>query len=169
MTQRDVQVRAPEWLIIVGSSIFIFGLAISAIVVPDIRWLHVFQAAMYIVTIILSVRGSRWGHFVGISAAGLWNYLGAFASPLFVQFFEQPTRPDSALQMFAWVGNVLVVIGCLWAYRRRVSPSRADIVRFVATFGLTIGYLAVVITVFAPPYLKIFPASLHPHWPWVGR
>ena len=60
---------APEWLILVGASLFIAVLALSAFWEADIRWLHFFQAWMYVATIALSLRGNRWGYFIGISAA----------------------------------------------------------------------------------------------------
>ena len=168
MTTRGTLLGAPEWLIISGSLLFILALAVSAVFVPEIRWLHLFQALMYVSTVILSLRGSRWGYFVGVSTAGFWNYLLAFASPVFARFLETPARPDLALQVFAWLSNCLVIVGCVWAYSRRVSPSRGDILRFVAALGGTTGYLAAAIAACAPPYLRIFPALLHPHWPWVG-
>src|SRR5258708_6694079 len=65
---------APEWLILIGACVFIFALGLSAYWEADIRWLHFFQAWMYVGTIMLSLRGSRWGQFIGFSAAGLWAY-----------------------------------------------------------------------------------------------
>jgi hypothetical protein len=62
---------APEWLILIGASAFIFVLVLSAWWEADIRWLHFFQAWMYLATISLALRGNRWGYFIGISAAGL--------------------------------------------------------------------------------------------------
>jgi len=45
----------PEWLVLISASVFILVLAISAFFEADIRWLHFFQAWMYIVTIALSL------------------------------------------------------------------------------------------------------------------
>lgn len=39
----------PEWLITAGSAFFILALAVSAIFVPELRWLHIVQATMYLV------------------------------------------------------------------------------------------------------------------------
>jgi hypothetical protein len=52
--------RAPEWLIFIGGMGFVLVLGISAYWEADIRWLHFFQAWMYIATIFLSLLGSRW-------------------------------------------------------------------------------------------------------------
>lgn len=61
-----LQFRAPEWLILIGGSIFIVVLAVSAFFEADIRWLHFFQAWMYVAAIALSFRGSRYGYFIGL-------------------------------------------------------------------------------------------------------
>ena len=63
--------RAPELLIFVGCCVFILMLALSAYWEPGIRWLHFFQAWMYIATIVLGSRKRLWGYFIGFSAARL--------------------------------------------------------------------------------------------------
>ena len=45
----------PEWLILVGGSVFVLVLAISAYWEKDIRWLHLFQAWMYIAAMAFSI------------------------------------------------------------------------------------------------------------------
>src|ERR1700757_1051054 len=72
--------RDSQWLILVGASFFILVLAISAYWEADIRGPHFLQAWMYIATIVLSFRRSRWGYFIGLSAAGLWDYTNIFAT-----------------------------------------------------------------------------------------
>src|SRR5213594_903067 len=70
----------PELLILIGSCLFIFVLWLSAYFEPDIRWLHFFQAWMYLAVIWLSVRRSPWAYFIGVSAAGLWDYINIFVT-----------------------------------------------------------------------------------------
>jgi len=165
---------APEWLSLVGGSGFVLVLGLSAYWEPDIRWLHFFQAWMYIVTIVLSFRGSRWGYFIGISAAALWDYATIFVNPFFFNGLEQLSswlrtghlgRPDIFIAVPAWFSNLLVVGGCLWAYLRCREKSVGDIGRFLATFALTTGFFALDVAVFQPRYLGIFPGLLHPHLP----
>jgi hypothetical protein len=72
--------NTPEWMVTVGGGVCIFALAVSAVFVPEIRWLHVVQALMYVVAMLLTIRRNRWGHYIGASTAGLWNYLATFAS-----------------------------------------------------------------------------------------
>jgi hypothetical protein len=67
-------------LVLAGSCLFIFVLWLSTYLEPDIRWLHFFQAWMYLATIALSLRDSRWGYFIGASAAAFWDYTNLFAT-----------------------------------------------------------------------------------------
>jgi hypothetical protein len=160
--------RAPEWLIVVGATIFIIVLAVSAFWEADIRWLHFFQAWMYIATIVLSLRRNRWGYFIGFSAAGLWAYANLFVTTFFVSGLHHLMtldRPDQIIAVPAWLSNVLIVIGCAWAYSRLPSKSAADAGKLVLTFALTSGFFALDMALFQPRYLGIFPRLLHPHMP----
>src|SRR6516225_4418678 len=119
-----LRVGAPECLILIGSSIFIFILWLSAYFEADIRWLHFFQAWMYLAAIWLSLRRNRWGYFIGISAAGLWDYMAAFVNSFFRSGLHwlfvwistgHATHADQLIAVPAWVGNFMVVVGSLWA------------------------------------------------------
>ena len=164
--------RIPEWFIVVGATVFIVVLAVSAFWEADIRWLHFFQAWMYIATIALSVRRNRWGYFIGVSAAGLWAYANLFVTTFFVSGLRWLSQwmttghlahPDQIIAVPAWISNVLVVIGCAWAYSRLPQKSPADAGRLVLTFALTSGFFALDMALFQPRYLGIFPRLLHPH------
>ncbi len=165
---------APELLILVGGILFILVLAISAFFEADIRWLHFFQAWMYIATMALSFRGNRWGYFIGISAAGLWDYANIFATTFLLKGFEelsqwfhtgQLARPDLFIAIPAWFSNLLVVIGCLWAYHRQAEKSLRDVGRFMISFALTTAFFAADMAVFQPRYLGLFRRMLHPYLP----
>jgi hypothetical protein len=166
---------APEWLIVIGSCIFILVLAVSAFWEADIRWLHFFQAWMYVAAIVLSLRGSVWGHLIGISAAGLWNYSTIFANTFFLNGLQELfqwmrtgrlQRPDLLIAVPAWFSNLIVVIGCVWAYSRLQGKSVRDAARFLIAFSLTTGFFALDMALFQPRYLAMFPRMLHPHLPW---
>ncbi|HEV2488726.1 MAG TPA: hypothetical protein VGT03_02875 [Candidatus Acidoferrales bacterium] len=165
---------APEWLILVGGSFFILVLAVSAYWEADIRWLHFFQAWMYLATIVLSLRGSRWGHFIGISSAGFWDYTNLFVTTFLAAGLQQLSlwihtghlpRPDLFIAVPAWLSNFLVVMGCLWAYSRRPSKSIRDVRGFLVAFVLSTAFFAAVMALFQPRYLALFPRLLHPHLP----
>lgn len=166
--------KLPEWLILVSACGFILVLGAAAYFEPDIRWLHFFQAWMYIATIVLAFRGNRWGYFIGISAAGLWNYTNLFATTFFFNGLQQLAqwahtghlgRADLLIAVPAWFSNLLVIAGCLWGYFRRPTKSLRDLGAFVVTFALTTGFFALDMALFQPRYLALFPRMLHPHLP----
>lgn len=153
---------------------FVLVLGVSAVWQADIRWLHFFQSWMYISTIVLSFRRSRWGHFIGISVAGLWDYANIFVTSFFLNGLEQLSRwvhaghlarPDLLIAVPAWFSNLLVVIGCAWAYSRQPIKPLSDFGRFLFAFAFTAGFFAADMAVFQPRYLSIFPQLLHPHLP----
>lgn len=166
--------KTPQWLILTGGCVFILVLAVSAFFEADIRWLHFFQAWMYIATIVLAFRGDRLGYFIGLSAAGLWNYANLFVTTFFVNGLQELAqwartgnlvRPDQLIAVPAWFANLLVILGCLWAYSRLASRPLRDVGLFVVTFALTTGYFALDMVLFQPRYLALFPRMLHPHLP----
>ena len=168
------QLGAPEGVILLGASIFILVLGVSAFWEPDIRSLHFFQSWMYLATIALSLRGTRWGYFIGISAAGLWDYINIFVTTFLFNGLQQLTQwfhtghlasPELLIAIPAWFSNLLVVLGCLWAYARRSDKKPRDAAKFVLSLAFTTGFFALAIALFQPRYLGIFPLVLHPHLP----
>jgi hypothetical protein len=166
--------KTPFRIILIGACIFILMLAISAYWEADIRWLHFFQAWMYIGTIFLSLRRICWGYFIGVSAAGLWDYTNIFATTFLYNGLEELSRwihtghlqrPDLLIAIPAWLSNLLVVIGCIWGYCRLPGRSWADSIRFVITFALTTSFFALDMYLFQPRYLGIFPRLVHPRLP----
>ncbi len=157
-----------------GGSCFVLALGVSAFWEADIRWLHFFQAWMYIAALALSLRGSRWGYFIGVSAAGLWDYANIFATTFFFNGLEQLmqwfhsghlARPDLLIAVPAWLSNFLVIVGCGWSYSRLTTKPLSDTYRFLACFTLTTGFFAADMALFQPRYLGIFIRLLHPHLP----
>ena len=174
MKNPEQQFGAPEWLVLIGASVFILVLGVSAFFEADIRWLHFFQAWMYILTIGLTLQRNRWGYFLGISAAGFWDYANVFATSFFFNGLEQLSqwvhtghlaRPDLFIAVPAWFSNLLVVIGCIWAYSWKPTKPRGDIIRFLVSFILATGFFAADMALFQPRYLGIFRRLLHPHLP----
>lgn len=158
--------RGPLWLIIPGAAVFVIALTVSAAFEADLRGLHFFQAWLYIVTVALSVRRNRWGYFVGISAALLWDYALFFASPLFADLVKTPTRPDVLVQTLAWLGNLAIIVGSVWAYSRQPERPRGDWGRLGLAFVGSTGFLVLIVAIFTPERLALFPGLLHPHWPF---
>jgi hypothetical protein len=174
MDNTQSRLGAPEWLILIGASLFVVVLAVSAVWEADIRWLHFFQAWMYLATIFLALRRNRWGYFVGISTAGLWDYSGLFVNTFVRSGLRhlatsistgQLSRPDQIIAIPAWGSNFLVIAGCLWGYGRLRKKTLTDLGLFLIAFGITTGFFALDMALFQPRYLGLFPALLHPHAP----
>jgi hypothetical protein len=174
MEEAAPQSLAPQLLILVGTGFFILALAVSAYWEADIRWLHFFQAWMYVATLVLAFRRNRWGYFIGASVAGLWDYTNIFATTFLFNGIEELSRwihtgrlsrPDLLIAIPAWLSNFLVIAGCLWAYSRLPAKGISDLGRFLIAFVLTTGFFALDMALFQPRYLGIFPRLLHPHLP----
>ena len=174
MATTQQRLGAPEWLILIGAGFFILVLGVSAWWQADIRWLHFFQAWMYIAAIVLALRKNAWGYWIGFSAAGLWDYSNLVATTFFLNGLQQLSqwiqtghlkRPDLLIAVPAWFANLFVVIGAVWGYARLPRKSPGDLVRLVVAFVLTTGFFALDMALFQPRYLGLFRALLHPHMP----
>ena len=149
-------------------------LLLSAVWDPTIRWLHFFQAWMYLGAIWLGLRKNRWGYFIGLSAAGLWVYSNLFVTTFFVNGLRQLalwirsghlSRPDLLIAIPAWLFNLLVAIGSVWGYCQYPRKRISDPGRFAIALVLTTGFFALDMFLFQPRYLGLFPRLLHPHLP----
>lgn len=166
------RIGAPEWLILIGSAGFIAMLTISAVFEADIRWLHFFQAWMYVATSVLSLKKSRWGHFLGIAVAGFWNYSTVFVNTFFRNGLHElaawvqtgrMARPDQFISVPAWLSNLLIIVGCVWAYKRIERKSAGDLGRFAGAVAASMAFFAADMALFQPRYLALFRGLLHPH------
>jgi len=164
--------RSSEWTVTIGASIFIAVLFISAYWEADIRWLHFFQAWMYAATMILVWKRSRWGYFIGVGAAALWNYSTLFVNTFLKNGLEQAyvlartghlPRPDLLISVPAWLSNLAVIVGCLLVYVRLSDKEWADGPKFVLATAGTTAYFALIVAMFQPRYLGMFRGMLHPH------
>ncbi len=162
-------------LIVFGSALFIFVLWLSAYLEPDIRWLHFFQAWMYLAAIALSLRGNRCGYFIGASAAAFWDYINLFVTTFFRSGLHWMAawistghleRLDQIVAVPGWIGNFLVIVGSIWGYLQLPEKRRGDLGRLALAFVLTNGFFAACIALCQPRYLPLFRAILHPHRPW---
>src|SRR5215475_10436059 len=124
---------------------------------------------MYVATLWLSLRHNRWGYFIGVAAAGLWDYANLVATTFFLNGLQQLAmwvrsghlaRPDLLIAVPAWFANLFVVVGCVWAYARLPQKPLADLARFLLAFALTTGFFAADMAIFQPRYLGLFPRML---------
>ena len=155
-----------------GAAAFIGALFASAWWEADIRWLHFFQAWMYVATIVLSWSRNRWGYFIGIGAAAFWNYTNLFVTSFLRAGLNQAAillhtgrlaRPDLFISVPAWIGNLILILGCVLAYIQLSVKSRTDAWKLATACVGTTAYFGLIMALFQPRYLRLFPALLHPH------
>lgn len=161
-----------NWMIAAGSLTFVAVLVISAYWESDIRWLHFFQAWMYIVALILCFRGNRWGYFIGISIGAFWDYANLFVTNFLHAGIEQMhtlirtghiARLDQFIAVPAWAANALLLTACICGYVQIARKSWGDLARFAGAATLSTAYFALIMALFQPRYLGIFPRFIHPH------
>jgi len=145
--------------ILVGSGIFVFGLAVSAVFAPEWRLLHSLQALIYVAVVALTRRKSAYGFGAGVGIAVFWNLIGIFASTLFLEGVKDlwatirtgsAPRPDLLLQLLAFGGHMLIIVACLVGFFR-TRPGIRRWGQFLAGGGLAIGYFAAIVFTAGPP------------------
>lgn len=142
----------------VGAVLFILALGISAVVVPQLRLLHLFQTLIYVAVIALARRNSVWGFGAGVSIAVVWNSLNLFVTHLIQAgagvFWSllrtgHLYRPDTMMVLLGGVAHFLLIIGCLAAFLQ-LRPSRRQWSQFAAGGALALAYFAVIVITAAP-------------------
>lgn len=117
-----------------GAGLFLVALAVSAIVVPQLRLLHALQALIYVAIIVLARRANPWGLGAGIAIAVVWNSLNLFVTHLFqagaVAFWDflrtgQARRPDTMMVALGGIAHFILIIACLTAlFDPKMGPKK---------------------------------------------
>lgn len=163
---------AADWTIVACCGVFILVLGLAAWWDPSIRWLHFFQAWLYLATPLLVLRQDRWGYFLGAVTAAFWNYATLFLNNFFHAGREQLTlllgtghapRPDLLIAVPAVAAHFVIMGCCLWGYARLPRHEVADVGRLAVSAVLSVGYFAAIMALFQPRYLVLFTRLLHPH------
>src|SRR5215469_10351154 len=109
----------------IGAGLFIVALAVSAMVVPQLRLLHLLQALIYVVVVILARRNSAWGFGAGFTVAVAWNSLNLFVTHLMqaggVEFWSflrtgHVRRLDTMMVPLGGIGHFILLVACLTAF-----------------------------------------------------
>ncbi|MGB9417699.1 MAG: hypothetical protein WCB58_15390 [Acidobacteriaceae bacterium] len=138
--------------------LFLLALAVSAVVIPQLRPLHLFQALIYVAVLVLTRRNSPWGFGAGITIATAWNSLNLFVNHLFQagagQFWlllhaGHVTRPDTLMVMVGGVGHFLLIVACMAAFLQ-LRPGIKHRRQFFAGGLLTLAYYGLIIVTLAP-------------------
>src|SRR5687768_9800812 len=64
----------------IGTTLFVLALIGSALILPELRLLHLLQAFIYVAVVILARNNSMWGASAGIAIAVFWNGLNLFVT-----------------------------------------------------------------------------------------
>jgi hypothetical protein len=107
----------------IAAALFTVALAVSAVVLPELRLLHVLQALIYVAIVILARRNSMWAIGAGLTIAVVWNSLNLFVThnmqrglTLFwslLQTGQMPPGPHPIVPMMVLLGGIghFVLIG----------------------------------------------------------
>jgi hypothetical protein len=115
---------------------------------------------------VLGVRGNRWDCFIGMSIAAFWDHTNLFVIDFIHAGLEEsrgPLRtghiahPMLLVAVPAWTANLVPLVACLWGYLRQVPRPWTDVPRFAAAAVLSTGYFALIVALFQPRCLAIFP------------
>jgi hypothetical protein len=138
--------------------IFLIALTVSAVVVPALRLLHVFQALIYVVVLVLTRQQSAWGFGVGVIIAVFWNGLNLLVTHLFLAGAGQlssllrtghVSRVDTLMVLVGGVAHVLLIVGCLAGFLH-LQPGRKQWGEFFGGGVLALAYLMLIVVITAP-------------------
>jgi hypothetical protein len=151
----------PRWIrlsIFIGVLLFILALVGSAIVVPQLRLLHLLQALIYVAIILLTRRNSPWGFGVAVFISTAWNCLNLFVTHLslagaallwsFIQTGHL-VRSPTVMVFVGTLAHFLLIIACMAGFLR-LRPGKKQWYRFFGGGLLVLVYMALIIVVAAP-------------------
>jgi hypothetical protein len=158
---RKYPVGSPRWVrvsIPIGVVLFLFALAGSAFLIPQLRILHVLQAMIYVAIFLLARRNSPWGFGIGAIIPTAWNCLNLFVTHLFQEGIVQlwslirtgrVSRPDTLTVMIGGMAHFLLIAACLAGFLQ-LRPRAKQWSQFFGGGLLALAYFAVIIAVAAP-------------------
>ena len=153
--------RVPRWVrlsIPVGVGLFIFALAVSAAVVPQLRLLHLLQALIYVAIFILTRRSNALGFGAAVFIATAWNCLQLFVTnlsetgaALFWSYVRTGhlNRPDTVMVFIGTVAHFLLIAASIAGFIR-LKPDKKQWYRFFVGGSLVLAYMALIIAIAAP-------------------
>ncbi|WP_353062056.1 hypothetical protein RBB77_12145 [Tunturibacter psychrotolerans] len=142
----------------IGAALFLIALTVSAWVVPQLRLLHLLQAFIYVVIVILARRNSVWGFGAGVTIGVVWNSLNLFVTHLmeagavafwFLVHTGQVRRPETMMVTLGGIGHFVLIIACLAALFDQTTEDKKWW-KFVGGGAWTLVYFILIIAVARP-------------------
>jgi hypothetical protein len=142
----------------IGAGLFLLALAVSALAVPQLRLLHLLQAFIYVVVVILARRDNAYALGAGFTIAVAWNSLEIFGPHLMqagaVMFWSflhtgQVEHLETMMVPIGGIGHFILMIACLSAIFQPTTDTRKWW-KFLAGGGLVLGYFALIVAVARP-------------------
>jgi hypothetical protein len=142
----------------IGATLFLVALTVSALVIRQLRLLHLLQAVIYVVVVVLARRNSAWGFGAGFAVAVAWNCLNLFVTHLmqagaaaFWVFLRtgHVRRLDTMMVMVGGIGHFILIVACLAAFLEQRRDKRRWR-KFVLGGGLALAYLALIVAIARP-------------------
>jgi hypothetical protein len=151
----------------IGVALFLLALALSAVIVPQLLYLHLLQALIYLAVLVLTQRNNAWGYGIGVIVPTAWNCLNLFVTHLFqkgaVQFWSliqsgqfwlllrtgQVSRPETMTVMMGGVAHVLIIVACVAGFLH-LRPRGMQWGQFFGGGVLALAYFALIIAIAAP-------------------
>jgi hypothetical protein len=153
--------EASRWLRItipIGVGLFILALTISAVVVPQLRLLHLLQAMIYVVILILTRRNSPWGFGVAVFISTAWNCLNLFVTHLFEagagmlwSFMRTGhlNRPETVMVFIGSLAHFVLIVACTAGFLQ-LRPGKRQWAHFCIGGLMVLTYMALIIAIAAP-------------------
>jgi hypothetical protein len=157
--QEDTRAAQPTrvWISL-GAGLFILALVGSAVIVPQLRLLHAFQALIYVAVILLARRDSALGLGAGITIGVAWNSSEWFGPHLIQAGAHElwsflgtghTRRPDTVMVFIAGVAHIILILACAAAFRQ-LHPGKREWRQFLAGGVLVLVYFAVIVATLLP-------------------
>lgn len=137
--------------------LFLIALAISALVIPQLRVLHLLQGVIYVAIIIFASRNSPWAYGAAVAVAAVWNSLNLFITHLIqagaVAIWSllrsgQVRRPDTMMVTVAGIAHFILIVASLDAVIH--SRDQRKWRKFILGGVLALVYLAAIVAIARP-------------------
>ena len=150
---KPVRGRGSQWTrvwIPLGAGLFIAALMGSAVVIPQLRLLHAFQALIYVAVVLLVRRDSALGFGAGITIAVAWNSL-EWLGPHLIQAGAREfwTFLDTLMVFIGGIAHIILIVACLAAFRQ-LHPGKKEWWHFLTGGALVLAYFAVIVATLLP-------------------